>query len=65
MLAGVFSGQYLVPRPLTLNKTLKMTLKNKIKVIFVFSVLTLLWNEVWRKSESVTEYVAECVANSG
>ena len=44
---------------------LKMTLKNKIKFIFVFSILILLWNEAWRKSESVAKYGAECVANSG
>ena len=37
----VILGRYPVPRLLTLNLTLKMTLKSKMKVILVFSVLNL------------------------
>ena len=50
---------------MTLNLTVNMTFKRKMKVIFVFSVLNLTLKWVWRKSESVAEYVAEYVAYYG
>ena len=43
------SGCYPVPRPLTLNLTLKMTLNIKTKVIFVFSVPNLTLKRVLRE----------------
>ena len=55
---------YPVPRPLTLNLTLKMTLNIRTKVIFVFSVPNLTFKRVLReKSESDAEYDAEYDAN--
>ena len=50
---------------MTLNLTINMILKSKMKVIFVCSVLnvTLKWG--LEKSESVAEYFAEYVANCG
>ena len=58
--ADLISGRFLVTLPLTLNLTLNVTLKNKMKFIFLFSVINLTLDEVWRKYESVAEYEAEC-----
>ena len=46
-----------------MNLTFKISFKIKMNVIFAVSVLSYPKDEGRRKSESVTEYVAECVAN--
>ena len=50
---------------MTLNLTLKMTLKIKMNVIIVFSVLNMALTEFVWNSESITEYVDERIANFG
>ena len=50
---------------MTLNLTINMILKSKMKVIFVFSVLNVTLKLGLDKSKSVAEYLAEYVANCG